>query len=145
MELYASMQTKTEHLNHILEKIAFEEAKYLEAAINAGGHIISLAEPVGTADMVGEKYFRECSGRAAVLLLKESERFLQNSVVHLCGKLSNSMLALQMAKEEEYLVTGEEYLESLTEAAHNPSIHFVGQHCIHQKKNSTKKIHILTI
>ena len=55
------------------------------------------------------------------------------------------MLALQMAKEEEYLVTGEEYLESLTEAAHNPSIHFVGQHCIHQKKNSTKKIHILTI
>ncbi|MDY5244005.1 MAG: uroporphyrinogen decarboxylase family protein [Anaerobutyricum soehngenii] len=145
MELYASMQTKTEHLNRILEKIAFEEAKYLEAAINAGCHIISLAEPVGTADMVGEKYFRECSGRAAVLLLKESERFLQNSVVHLCGKLSNSMLALQMAKEEEYLVTGEEYLESLTEAAHNPSIHFVGQHCIHQKKNSTKKIHILTI
>ena len=145
MELYASMQTKTEYLNHILEKIAFEEAKYLEAAINAGCHIISLAEPVGTADMVGEKYFRECSGRAAVLLLKESERFLQNSVVHLCGKLSNSMLALQMAKEEEYLVTGEEYLESLTEAAHNPSIHFVGQHCIHQKKNSTKKIHILTI
>ena len=65
--------------------------------------------------------------------------------MHLCGKLSNSMLALQMAKEEEYLVTGEEYLESLTEAAHNPSIHFVGQHCIHQKKNSTKKIHILTI
>lgn len=36
MELYASMQTKTEHLNRILEKIAFEEAKYLEAAINAG-------------------------------------------------------------------------------------------------------------
>ena len=54
------MQTKTEHLNRILEKIAFEEAKYLEAAINAGCHIISLAEPVGTADMVGEKYFREC-------------------------------------------------------------------------------------
>ena len=145
MELYASMQTKTEHLNRILEKIAFEEAKYLEAAIQAGCRIISLAEPTATMDMVGEKCFKECSGMATFMLLKEIEKFLSNSVVHLCGKLSSSMIAVHMAKEEEDFVTGETYLENLIEVTKNPEIHFVGQRCIHQKKNSTKKIHILTI
>ena len=55
------------------------------------------------------------------------------------------MIAVHMAKEEEDFVTGETYLENLIEVTKNPEIHFVGQRCIHQKKNSTKKIHILTV
>lgn len=145
MELYGSMQTKPDLLNDILNKITLEEQKYLKAVIEAGCTIISLAEPTGTIDMVGEKYFKEFSGRATVLLLEESQKFLKNSVVHLCGKLSSSMLVTNMAEEIIYPISSEEYLENLTEAARNPKVHFTGQHCIHQKKNPTGEIHVISL
>ena len=55
------------------------------------------------------------------------------------------MIAVHMAEEEEYVVTGETYLENLIEVTKKPEVHFVGQRCIHQKKNETGKIHVLTI
>lgn len=145
MELYGSMQTMPDLLNDILNKITLEEKKYLETAIDAGCTIISLAEPTGTVDMIGKEYFKEFSGRATVLLLEESQKFLKNSVVHLCGKLSSSMLMTDMAGEIIYPASSEEYLENLTEAAQNPKIHFTGQHCIHQKKNPTGEIHVISL
>lgn len=145
MKLYLAMQTEPEKLEKILKKIVLEEAEYIKAVIQAGGRIISLAEPTGTIDMVGEKCFKECSGMAVFMLLKEIEKFLSNSVVHLCGKLSSSMLTVHMAEETEYFVSGETYLENLIEVTKNPEIHFVGQHCIHQKKNKSGKIYVITI
>ena len=145
MKLYLAMQTEPEKLEKILKKIVLEEAEYIKAVIQAGGRIISLAEPTGTIDMVGEKCFKECSGMAVFMLLKEIEKFLSNSVVHLCGKLSSSMLTVYMAEETEYFVSGETYLENLIEVTKNPEIHFVGQHCIHQKKNKSGKIYVITI
>lgn len=145
MKLYLAMQTEPKKLEKILKKIVLEEAEYIKAVIQAGCRIISLAEPTGTVDMVGEKCFKECSGMAALMLLKKIEKFLSNSVVHLCGKLSSSMIAVHMAKEEEYFVTGETYLENLIEVTNNPEIYFVGQHCIHQKKNGTGKIHVIKL
>ncbi|MDD7112944.1 MAG: uroporphyrinogen decarboxylase family protein [Lachnospiraceae bacterium] len=145
MDLYLSMQAEPELLENILKRIVSEESKYIEAGVQAGCHIFSMAEPAGTLDMVGEKYFKECSGKAAVMLLKEIEGFLSGSVVHLCGKLSSSMIAVQMAEEEEYSVNSEEYLENLLEIAKNPEIHFVGQRCIHQKKNRTGIVYVLKL
>lgn len=145
MKLYLAMQIETKKLEKILKKLVLEEAEYIKAVIQAGCRIISLAEPTGTVDMVGEKCFKECSGMAALMLLKEIEKFLSNSVVHLCGKLSSSMIAVHMAKEEEYFVTDETYLENLIEVTNNPEIHFVGQNCIHQKKNGTGKIHVMKL
>ncbi len=145
MKLYLAMQIETKKLEKILKKLVLEEAKYIKAVIQAGCRIISLAEPTGTVDMVGEKCFKECSGMAALMLLKEIEKFLSNSVVHLCGKLSSSMIAVHMVKEEEYFVTDETYLENLIEVTNNPEIHFVGQNCIHQKKNGTGKIHVMKL
>ena len=145
MDLYLAMQKEPELLENMLDKIISEESKYIEAAIQAGCHIISLAEPAGTLDMVGEKYFKECSGKAAVMLLKEIEKFLSDSVVHLCGKLSSSMIAVQMAEEEQYTVSSDEYLSNLLEVAKNPEIHFMGQRCIHQKKNRTGSVHVLKL
>ena len=145
MKLYLAMQTEPDKLEKILKKIVLEEAEYIKAVIQAGCRIISLAEPTGTVDMVGEKCFKECSGMAAFMFLKELEKFLSNSVIHLCGKLSSSMIAVHMAKEEEYFVPGETYLENLIEATKNPEIHFVGQRCIHQRKNGTGKIHVMRI
>ena len=145
MKLYLAMQTEPEKLEKILKKIVLEEAEYIKAVIQAGCRIISLAEPTATMDMVGEKCFKECSGMATFMLLKEIEKFLSNSVVHLCGKLSSSMIAVHMAKEEEDFVTGETYLENLIEVTKNPEIHFVGQRCIHQKKNESGKIHVMKL
>lgn len=145
MKLYLAMQTEPDKLKKRLKQIALEEAEYIKAAIEAGCRIISLAEPAGTVDMVGEKCFQECSGMATLMLLKEIENFLSKSVVHLCGKLSSSMITVHMAEEKEYFVTGETYLENLIEVADNPAIHFVGQRCIHQKKNGTGKISVITI
>lgn len=145
MKLYLAMQTEPEKLEKILKKIVLEEAEYIKTVIQAGCRIISLAEPTGTIDMVGEKCFKECSGMAAHMLLKEIEKFLSDSVVHLCGKLSNSMITVQIAEEEEYFVNGDTYLENLIEVTKNPEIHFVGQRCIHQKKNKSGKIYVITI
>lgn len=145
MKLYLAMQAEPEKLEKILKRIALEEAEYIKAVIQAGCRIISLAEPTGTVDMVGEKCFKECSGMATLMLLKEIEKILSDGVVHLCGKLSSSMIAVHMAKEEEYFVSGETYLENLIEVTKNPEIHFVGQRCIHQKKNKSGKIYVITI
>ena len=86
MKLYLAMQMEPEKLEKILKKIVLEEAEYIKAVIQAGCRIISLAEPTATMDMVGEKCFKECSGMATFMFLKEIEKFLSNSVVHLCGK-----------------------------------------------------------
>ena len=121
MKLYLAMQTEPEKLEKILKKIVLEEAEYIKAVIQAGCRIISLAEPTATMDMVGEKCFKECSGMATF------------------------MIAVHMAKEEEDFVTGETYLENLIEVTKNPEIHFVGQRCIHQKKNESGKIHVMKL
>lgn len=145
MNLYLAMDEESDILNNILEKIVLEEIEYLEAVTSFGCHIISLAEPTGTIDMIGEKYFKKYSGRASVMLLRESQKFLQNSIIHLCGKLSNSMLALHMAMEKKYVVNGEDYFQHLMEAANNPEIFFVGQHCIHQKRNEARLLHSIKL
>ena len=82
---------------------------------------------------------------ATFLLFNEIEKFISNSVVHLCGKLSSSMITVHMVKEEEYFVTGETYLENLIEVTKNPEIHFVGQRCINQKKKESGKIHVMKL
>lgn len=145
MELYAAMVTEPKLLEKILKKIVLEETKYIKEVIQAGCRIISLAEPAGTIDMVGEKYFKECSGKAIEFLLKECEKFLQKSVIHLCGKLSSSMIAVQMVKEKEYPVKSKDYLDNILEVTGNSEIHFVGQRCIHQRKNNTGKIYLLNL
>lgn len=145
MELYLCMQTGVDKLNDVLTKIAEEELKYLRALTDAGCKVISLAEPTGTADMVGGDCFKRCSGRAVSFFLKESQSMLEQSVIHLCGKLSHSMVMLDMIDTSDYPVKSQDYLENLLEAAQDPKIHFVGGHCIHQTRNITGRIHILNL
>lgn len=136
VDLYLLLTEEKERLLRILHKIAEASADYLKACVTAGCRIISLADPAGTMDLVGEKYYRTVCGEAALYLMHQCEPFTDKAVIHVCRKMSQSLLIAGLVKVQRYesdRIAGikPDFEDVLSEMADNPEIHFTGMTCIH--------------
>lgn len=146
MDLYLCLQDHPDQLITILRRIAHASALYLKACVEAGVRLISLADPAGTLNLVGPDYYRKFSGKAAGLLMKECEPFLGSACMHLCPKLSRSLLMTGMVRirpekaSEDKIHPGKQpgdmedfadYFQSLILTGDQQGIHFTGGTCIH--------------
>lgn len=156
LQLYTSFLKEGELLKDILHRIADSVAEYVIAAIDAGIRVISLADPVGTMNLVGKKYYKEFCGESECYLLKKLDSHLDGAVIHICKKMSQSMIIAGLADAYPYKIhygessnnsninnSGNNSIEILQIMAEDPSIHFTGMTCIHDRKPDLHQSYII--
>jgi len=121
MDLYLCFTEDSERLKEILERLAAASAEYIRACIAAGCRMISLADPVGTMDMVGPNYYRDFCGPSEISLLKKCRPYLDGTVIHLCMKMSRSLVLAGLAEAEP------------VDSVSGPKTGITGMSCIHRQ------------
>ena len=121
MDLYLCFTEEGERLKDILERVAAASAAYIRASLQAGCRLISLADPVGTMDMVGSEHYRDFCGPSEVSLLKKCRPYLDGAVIHLCMKMSRSLVLAELAEAEP------------EDSMYKPEARITGMTCIHQE------------
>lgn len=146
LKLYRYARRKPELLKTILHKIAIAEGEYIMAAIQAGCQVISLADPTGVVELTGEKFYTEYCGTATVEVLNQCKRSLRNAVIHLCGKVSRSLIMTSMAVVKPYRVADDsDYIEAILEIAENRKIKYIGQGCLNRRKMALPIVYTLEL
>lgn len=143
VDLYQYFEEEPELLTAVLHRITDAQVDYIKACLKAGCRIISLADPAGTMDLVGGDYYKTICGEAEVYLMRKCQPFLDRAIVHICMKMSRSLVLSGLASAKPYLPDpalvkpylsaghGVDYLDLLLEMASDPGIHFTGMTCIH--------------
>lgn len=141
MDLYLYFEEETELLLDILFRMAEASATYVKACAQAGCRFFSLADPVGTLNLVGEGYFKKFCGSSAIHFMKKCQDFLDQAVMHLCLKQSRSLVMTGMARAEQIEIPAglEDYTQILSLMADDPDIHFTGMTCIHNARPNLEK------
>ena len=141
IDLYLFFEEEPKLMMDILERIADASAEYIKACLKAGCRIISLADPVGTMDLIGEEYYSRYPGQATRYLLEKCDPYLDKAIIHICLKMSQSMVIAGLAKAEPWPVPDKaaDYMEILSAMAEDEGIHYTGMTCIHNPSPSLKK------
>ncbi|MCQ2500253.1 MAG: ASKHA domain-containing protein [Lachnospiraceae bacterium] len=134
-KIYAAMRKKPDLVRSLLESLAEAQLPYLEAALSADCTVISLAEPLGTISMVGEKNYKEILAPSILFLLKKMKRHTKKRLIHLCGKMATDLIKSGYGvsyplRTPDY----NSYAEQLLFAADDPKIRFIGPGCVHTKR-----------
>ena len=136
IDLFLCFEEKPVLLLNVLRKIAHASALYLRSCLDAGFDFISLADPTGSLDLVGPDYYKRFCGQAALYLMKECRPFLPSSLIHLCPKMSRSMLMTGLIRiDRKRCFVSEDrsgnLWEVLISAARDPHVSFTGGVCLH--------------
>ena len=147
MDLYLCMEDKEQEplLIRILHQIADASADYIRACLRAGCRFISLADPVGTMDLVGERCYENFCGESEIYLMKRCQPFLRNAILHICRKMSLSLLLANQVITFPYHSAGNEEKDILKEMADDPGILYTGMACIHNSNPNLKDSYIIKI
>ncbi|MDR3270422.1 MAG: ASKHA domain-containing protein [Peptococcaceae bacterium] len=105
--------------------------QYIEAALAAGVQVISLADPIGVMEIVGQRMYKEISGRTLYAVLKRVYPALDHALIHLCGKTSASLQKTGwIVLKPRRISKDRDYRETLFELAEEKNIRLAGHHCI---------------
>lgn len=99
MKLYACKEEDLMILREVLHKIADAQSIYIDACVKAGCRLFSLADPVGSLNLVGEDYFREVVGESEVYLMKKCVASFEKTPVNLCPLMDRSLAMTGMDRE----------------------------------------------
>jgi uncharacterized 2Fe-2S/4Fe-4S cluster protein (DUF4445 family)/DNA-binding MarR family transcriptional regulator len=124
-------------LESMLEKAAEELFYAAKLAVDKGAVILSVADSEGVIEIAGKRLFEDFSGKYALHFLKKISPFLENSLCHLCGKLSYSLQNSGMitAKTIRY-DRAYSYKEALLQQMNNKNNRFFGHRCIHAESSA---------
>ena len=148
VDLYLCFEEEGNLLNQILHRIARAEAAYIRACVEAGCRIISIADPVGTMDLVGPDYFRDFCGASELYLMNMCQPFLDQALIHICKKMTRSLMMAGLVEVLPYdsMESGSgdyDYVDKLLFIAQDPGIHFVGMTCIHDRRSDPGEIYLI--
>ena len=149
VDLYLCMEDREqkELLIRILHQIADASAEFIRACLEAGCRMISLADPAGTMDLVGEKCFEIFCGESEIYLMKKCQPYLSSAVFHLCRKISLSLILTNRVEIFPYhpKENRENFMDILKAMADDPEILYTGMTCIHNEAPDLKDSHIIKI
>ncbi|MBZ9686184.1 methylcobamide--CoM methyltransferase [Clostridium estertheticum] len=132
MIFYKGIRKNKEKIDEFLMVLEDNIVSYIIEGIKRGAKIISYGDPVGSLDIVGPKVYEQYSGRISHNILKRVEPYLENAVVHLCGKTSTAFekygLSVSKAIEFEGELTYGEAINKILQDRKN--VKFIGNACI---------------
>lgn len=131
-KVYAAMRKEPELIRNLLQKIAEAELPFLEAALRRGCSVISLADPLGTIAMNGERNYREILAPSVLTILKKMKRHTKKGLIHLCGRMATDLITSGYAvsyplRTRQYGT----YAEQLASVSDDPKIRMIGPGCVH--------------
>lgn len=107
VEFYKALRKNKDMALSILKKIEDNVVEYMFEAVKRGVKIISYADPMGTIDILGPNIFKEFSAVSTINIIKRCEVFLNEAVIHICGKLTSSLELLEFCKLKNIYFKGE--------------------------------------
>lgn len=123
--------------------LAFADAiaDYMVAAIECGARVISFADIEGCVEIVGLRFFERHTGPALIRCLKRIDPYLDDALVHLCGKSSASLTGTGHAELHPVLAAGtaasagtgtrSNYVDALFACAQRKDCRLIGNNCVH--------------
>jgi len=136
---YKSVRKDKEKIGKLMEIIEGSIVEFMLKAAELGVDIISYADPTGTIDIVGPKMYQDLSGPSTYRILKRVENKLGNTVIHICGKTSTSLEAIELLEIEKIETEGNNYGEMLARIKEDRNdIRFIGHWCMKLDKANLK-------
>lgn len=129
-------------MQQILSNITDILADYIIDALKRNVKIVSLADPVASLGMMGEKCFRDLSGKYMLRLLRKIKPYLNGACVHLCGKSSLDLKNAKLITYERLYYEGK-YAKCVMKAAREHEGCVIGNGCINCEKMHTNKIEMV--
>ena len=132
MIFYKAIRKNREVVDQFTQIIENSIVKYILEGIARGAKIISYGDPVGSLDIVGPKVYKEISGQISYNVLKRVEPYLNNTIIHLCGKTSTAFEQLGFGKGNPIMFQeGQTYGEAIVELIEKKqTTKFIGHTCI---------------
>jgi len=132
MIFYKGTRNNVERIDKFLMVLENNIVSYIIEGIKRGAKIISYGDPVGSLDIVGPKIYQQYSGKISCNILKRVEPYLENSIIHLCGKTSTAFekyglsvsKGISFDKEMTYGNAINEILQDMK------NVNFIGNACI---------------
>jgi len=90
---YKAIRKNRKVVDEVLELISDNIFHYIRESIKRGAQIVSYADSLGSADIVGPLVYKDCSADASLKVLKklQAQGVLKESLLHICGKTSVSL------------------------------------------------------
>ncbi len=133
---YRWIRKSPELIDNFIRKIEDSIIDYILAGIDNGAKIISFSDPVGSIDIVGPRVYKKISGKVSYNILRRIEPFLNNTVVHLCGKTSSALEEIELSSTKTLTGFNIPYGEAII--SNLGKIKYMGNKCI---KLSPFKVH----
>jgi MtaA/CmuA family methyltransferase len=132
MIFYRGIRKNKEKVDEFLKLLEDNIVSYIIEGVKSGAKIISYGDPVGSLDIVGPKVYEEYSGKITYNILKRVEPYLEDAVVHLCGKTSTAFEKLGLSESkaiefQEKITYGHAINKVLQE---RKDVKFIGNSCI---------------
>ncbi len=137
-KLFKLSMKESERLNNIMDKIVRGQTEFINKARAAGVKVISITDSIGEAELVGQKFYREYSGKALISLLKAFQNNIDGTIIHLCGRTTNSLLNTGFIELNVCDVSKTTYQDIIFDLAKSKCSKILGNMCIHNKGTISK-------
>ena len=128
---YRSIRKEEDSIIKLMEIIEDSIIEFILKGVSLGVDIISYADPTGTIDIVGPKFYQDISGKSTYKILKRIESKLGHTIVHICTKTSKSLEAIGLLESEQIKVQGSNYGTMIDKVIKNrKDIKFIGHWCM---------------
>lgn len=107
--------------------------QYAAMAVENGAGMISFADPIATADLLGEKMFVQTYFPICRKIIETIQQKNPQTPVHLCGKLTQSMLDMKLCSIEAFPAAEQKsYGKLLCDYCRQPSSRLIGYGCLNR-------------
>jgi len=132
-KLFKLAMKEPKRLKVILDNIVRGQIEFITKARNAGIKVISITDSIGEAELVGQKFYKEYSGKVLVSLLKSLQNNLDGTIIHLCGRTTNSLLNTGFIKINMCEVPKCSYQNIIFDLSKSKCSKILGNMCIHSQ------------
>ena len=116
----------------LLEKAVGWVSSYAGLAVKRGARMLSVADPVATADILGERMFTSVYVPCLKMTLSRLQEEQPGIPIHLCGKLTQCLIDTQACDVEEWRAENRQtYGEMLTAFCESGGEGVIGHFCLH--------------
>lgn len=134
-----------QEMHHALRTLTERTADFCIEAISKGMSIISLADPSGMLELLGEKRYKEFCAFYALLLIRKLNPYLDNAVVHICPRTSLVLEKLQLIHADMRHYETENYANAVLELSKQSGVRVLGHRCINAEYSRDNRAYVLTL
>ena len=132
-------------MHRALRTLTEKTAGFCMEALSKGTPVISLADPSGMLELLGEKRYTEFCAFYALLLVRKLDPYLDAAVVHICPRTSLTLERLRLIRSEIMDFRTDNYANAVLELSKRREVRLLGHRCINAEHTDDSRIHVLKL